>query len=81
MSIKNKSTYKRGKHPNSLANLTHEGRTKAYDAEKKQRYLSVTEEGWNGVKEIVVEAECKSVSELLEKLGRRELKIISTQFS
>ena len=81
VSIKNKLTYKPGKHPNSLANLTHEGRPKSYDTEKKQRYLSITEEGWRGVKEIVVEAKCKSVSELLEKLGRKELKIVSEQFS
>lgn len=78
MAEKKKSLYKLGTHPKSLANLTHEGRPKAYGVEKKQRYLSVTEEGWNGVKEIVAEAECKSVSELLEKLGRRELKITST---
>ena len=78
MARKKKTTYKPGEHPNSLANLTHEGRPKAYGVEKKKRYLSVTEEGWNGVKDIVEMVDCSSVSDLLEKLGRGELKIIST---
>jgi len=77
MSTNKKPLYKLGTHPNSLANLTRSGRPKAYNADKKQRYLSVTEEGWNGVKELLIETECKSVSELLEKLGRKELKITS----
>jgi hypothetical protein len=74
---KEKSIYKQGEHPNSLANLIHSGRPKTYGVEKKQRYLSVTEEGWDGVKDVAKTVECRSVSDLLEKLGRGELKIIS----
>ena len=74
---KKKTTYKPGEHPNSLANLIHEGRPKAYGAEKKQRYLSITEEGWNGAKDVAKMADCTSVSDLIEKLGRGEIKIFS----
>ena len=74
---KKKTSYKPGEHPNSLANLVHEGRPKAYGAEKKQRYLSITEEGWNGVKDVAKMADCNSVSDLIEKLGRGDIKIIS----
>ncbi len=77
MTDKKKSSYQRGEHPNSLANLTHSGRPKAYGAAKKQRYLSITEEGWNGAKDVAKETDCTSVSDLIEKLGRRELKIVS----
>ncbi len=77
MASKKKTTYKPGEHPNSLANLIHEGRPKAYGTEKKQRYLSITEEGWNGVKNVAKMADCNSVSDLLEKLGRGDFKIIS----
>ena len=77
MKRKKKSVYKQGEHPNSLANLIHSGRPKTYGAEKKQRYLSVTEEGWDGVKDVVKKVDCTSVSDLLEKLGRGDLKVIS----
>jgi hypothetical protein len=77
MTRKKKSVYKQGEHPNSLANLIHSGRPKTYGAEKKQRYLSVTEEGWDGVKDVAKMVECTSVSDLLEKLGRGELKVMS----
>ncbi len=72
-----KNTYKPGEHPNSKANLIHSGRPTTYGAEKKQRYLTITEEGWNGVKDVAKIADCRSVSDLIEKLGRGELKIIS----
>lgn len=78
MSQKTKSSYKQGEHPNSLANLIHEGRPKIYGTEKKQRYLSITEEGWMGAKDIAQTVECRSVSDLIEKLGRGELKVVST---
>ena len=77
MASKKKTNYKPGEHPNSLANLIHQGRPKAYGTEKKQRYLSITEEGWNGVKNVAKMADCNSVSDLLEKLGRGDFKIIS----
>lgn len=74
---KKKSIYKQGENPNSQANLIHPGRPLAYGVEKKQRYLSVTEEGWDGVKDVVKKVDCTSVSDLLEKLGRGDLKVIS----
>ena len=77
MAKKKKSAYKPGEHPNSLANLIHSGRPKVYGAEKKQRYLSVTEEGWNGAKGVAEMVDCTGVSDLIEKLGRGELKVIS----
>lgn len=77
MARKKKSEYKLGKHPNSLANLTHEGRPKAYGTPKKQRYLSITDEGWKGAKDIAKTIDCTGVSDLIEKVGRGQLKIIS----
>ena len=71
-----KRRYKPGEHPNSQANLTyHGGRPKAYDSDKKQRYLSITEEGWEGAQLIAREAGCSSVSELIEKLGRGQISL------
>ena len=77
MTDKKKSSYQRGEHPNSLANLTHSGRPKAYGAAKKQRYLSITEEGWNGAKDVAKETDCTSVSDLIEKLGRNNFQFSS----
>ena len=70
--------HQHGKHPNSLANLTpgSGGRPKTYSEDKKNRQLTVTETGWDGVKEIAVMLNCNGVSDLLEKLGRGELKIL-----
>jgi hypothetical protein len=79
METKKKTGFKPGEHPNSLANLIHEGRPKAYGTDKKQRYLSITEEGWNGAKDIAQMLDCTGVSDLIEKLGRGELKVISSQ--
>jgi hypothetical protein len=71
-----KKIYDKGKHPNSLANLTyHEGRPKLFDEGKKRRNLSVTEKGWNGLKSVADELGCSSVSDFLEKLGRGEVKV------
>lgn len=58
-------------HPNSLANLQHEGRPLKRGSAKKHRRLSVTEEGWQGCLEISSELGI-SVSEILESLGRGE---------
>ncbi len=66
--------YSPGQHPNSQANLTyHGGRPPAYGENKRKRYLSVTDEGWDGVQAAVRAAGCSSVSEFLEKLGRGEV--------
>lgn len=63
--------YSPGKHPNSLGNLNYRGgRPKTFGSKKKQRTLTVTEEGWEGLQLVTEKANCKSVSDLLEKLGR-----------
>ena len=68
--------YAPGHHPHSQANLTyHEGRPLAFGAQKKKRNLTVTEEGWEGLKSIIKEVGCSSVSEFLEKVGRGQVKI------
>ena len=65
-------------HPNSLENLTHDGRPPAYGEGKKRRYLTVTDTGWNNTAAIAQELGC-SVSELLEKIGRHELFVSEAQ--
>lgn len=66
-------TYKPGEHPNSQANLNREGRPKTYGTEKKQRYLSVTEEGWEGAQAAARASGFSSLSDLIEKLGRGDV--------
>jgi len=63
-------------HPNSLANLTRDGRPQNYEEPKKIRSVSVTTTGWDGLKAIA-QTMGISTSELLEKLGRGELTIAS----
>lgn len=71
-----KKQFSPGQHPNSQANLTyHSGRPPAYGENKRKRYLSVTDEGWEGTQAVVRAVGCASVSEFLEKLGRGELTI------
>jgi predicted GIY-YIG superfamily endonuclease len=55
---------------NPLDNLIHEGRPTIYSQPKKQRYLSVTNEGWEGTKLLVKKLGCTSISDFVEKLGR-----------
>ncbi|MDJ0717320.1 MAG: hypothetical protein QNJ54_24400 [Prochloraceae cyanobacterium] len=77
-STKSEQKYSKGKHPNSLSNLKPgSGRKpKAFaEEDKKRRYLTVTETGWEGVKPIIKQLGCSSVSEFLEKLGRGEIKL------
>ncbi len=59
-------------HPNSLANLKHDGRPLKRGSIKKSRRLSVTNEGWEGCQQLSLELGL-SVSEILESLGRGEL--------
>ncbi|MGF1602211.1 MAG: hypothetical protein ACFCU8_09355 [Thermosynechococcaceae cyanobacterium] len=68
---------KRKIHPNSLENLNREGRPFAFGEEKKRRYLTVTQTGWEGTHDIASTHHCSGVSELLEKLGRGELMILA----
>jgi hypothetical protein len=68
--------YSQGQHPKSRANLTyHEGRPLTFGKRKKQHGITVTEEGWEGVKDVVKELGCSSVSDFLEKVGRGEVKV------
>ena len=59
-------------HPNSLANLKHDGRPLKRGSAKKSRRLSVTNEGWEGCQKLGSEIGL-SVSEIVESLGRGEL--------
>ena len=71
--------YPRGKHPNSLASLKESprngGRPRQFDGQKKSRSLSMTDEGWQGMKEAAKQYGYKSLSEFLEKWGRGEIKV------
>jgi len=69
---------KRKMNPNSLANLSREGRPSTYDEPKKLHRLTVTPTGWNGV-QAVASKHGFSVSELLEKLGRELLVAIDSE--
>ncbi|WP_019505494.1 hypothetical protein [Pleurocapsa sp. PCC 7319] len=63
-------------HPNSLANLSRKGSKSDRDELKKKRNIAVTNTAWDSLKELVMELGIKSVSELNEKLGRKELLIV-----
>lgn len=65
------------RHPNSLKNLTHEGRPLTYGEAKHPHRLSVTDTGWNNVLSIVKGLGI-SVSELIEQIGRGRLAVIDT---
>ena len=70
--------YAKGRHPNSLASLKkspHSGRPRQFDGQKKSRSLSMTDEGWQGMKEAAKQYGYKSLSEFLEKWGRGEIKV------
>lgn len=78
MSTTNKALDRRGQHPNSQKNLTHEGRPSSeeiYGEPKQNRTVTVTDSGWEGVKNYVKEAGYKSPSEFLELLGRGEISV------
>lgn len=71
--------YTPGSHPNSRANLTyHKGRPKVFSTTKKKRNLTVTEEGWEGLKPVLESTGCNSVSEFLEKVGRGQIEVLSS---
>jgi hypothetical protein len=71
-----KKSDNRGKHPNSLENLTYNGgRPKQYDCIKRTRTVTVTDEGWLGFDKLAKQHGCSSKSELLEKLGRGIIKL------
>jgi hypothetical protein len=61
---------KRKMNPKSLENLEKRGRTPDWDEEKKRRYLSVTDPGFDGSLRVARSLGCVSVSDLIEKIGR-----------
>ncbi len=65
----------RGKHPNSLENLKKRGNKAKYNQPKRQRSVSLTDEGWSLCKNEIKTALGLSVSEFLEQIGRGEIKI------
>jgi hypothetical protein len=68
--------YKLGEHPHSKANLTyHEGRPRLYSEPKKNRTLCLTEQGWGELKLLAKELGYSSVSDFVEKIARRQVKI------
>ena len=60
--------------PSSLANLTHEGRPKAYDQPKERHGISVTKDGWEGFL-LLAEKLGVSASELVELQGRGKINL------
>jgi hypothetical protein len=68
----------RGAHPNSLQNLTHQGRPLDYGEPKKTRRVSVTETGWDSAQELA-RSMGMSVSEFLEQLGRGQVIVMPSE--
>jgi hypothetical protein len=62
--------------PNSLKNLIHQGRPLAVGEKKKEHTVTVSQTGWEGTQAILQSLGCSSVSELLEKLGRKQLTVV-----
>lgn len=54
------------------------GRGLMYDTRKIQHTVTVTSDGWDGVK-VVAENQGVSVSEFLEKIGRGQLAVLDTE--
>ena len=66
----------RGKHPNSLKNLSYSaGRPQQYNTNKKTRTVTITEEGWLGFDKLAKQYGCSSKSDFIEKLGRGLIKL------
>ena len=61
--------------PNSLKNLTHEGRPTVYKQKKTTHNISVTPAGWEGVKAKAHSLGYSGVSELVEQVGRGQVHI------
>ncbi|MBV8885558.1 MAG: hypothetical protein JO235_16400 [Chroococcidiopsidaceae cyanobacterium CP_BM_RX_35] len=70
---------KRKIHPNSLKNLTHQGRPLAVGEPKKPRQLTVSDTGWTGALSLAEVLGCSGVSDLLEKLGRNQLAVFNLE--
>ena len=64
--------------PNSLNNLKpgeSPGRSMMYDAPKTKHTVTLTPDGWDGVR-VVAENQGVSVSEFLEQIGRGQLAVL-----
>ncbi|MBW4635959.1 MAG: hypothetical protein KME30_29980 [Iphinoe sp. HA4291-MV1] len=64
----------RGTHPTSLANLSVP--QLRYGEPKRQRNISITDTGWQNLKELAQEHEI-SLADMLERIARKDLKIVS----
>lgn len=60
--------YSQGENPKSLENLS--PREPIYGVNKKRHEITVTEEGWNGSREMVKRLGCTGISDFIEKFGR-----------
>lgn len=68
----------RGLNPNSRKNLIHTGRPSSeevYGEPSKNHTVTVTDTGWNGLKDLVRQAGYSGVSEFLEYVGRGNISI------
>ena len=66
---------KRKMSPNSLENLKLGGGKPRYRERKKQRNISVSQQGWEGFHELA-KSQGLSLSEMIEKLGRGEFELV-----
>ena len=70
---------KPGKHPNSLKNLKLGGNKLRYEQPKKQRCISLTDDGWDKCRQSIRKNLDLSVSEFMERLGRGEINLEDIQ--
>jgi hypothetical protein len=79
MTVLNRTTmpnYDRGKNPKSQENLTyHEGRPTVWDEPTKAHGISVTDIAWNGLKQLSKDRGYRSISDLIEFIGRSYIEI------
>ena len=66
--------HKQGQHPNSISNLSREGRPRKYNDNKKRRNITVTDEGWSGFEKLAKKYGV-SKSDIVERIGRGEIKL------
>lgn len=68
--------YQRGQNPKSKDNLTyHEGRPVVWDEPTKTHGITVTDSAWDGLKQLVKTKGYRSVSDLIEIIGREYIDI------
>jgi hypothetical protein len=63
------SKYGQGENPKSIENLA--PREPIYGVVKKRHQITVTDQGWKGSQKFVKQYGCTSISDFLEKLGRK----------